>query len=440
MRDNDPVQGFGLTCPSGSTFYVCKNDPNRFIGCCDINPCGARKGLCPDQHLHKAGFDEAYEEYIPPQACTNDNVDVAWHACSWSTSSFMGCCAVDPCSGGCPSRELRAAKLSDNAKNTQVFLGGGYEYPPEPSPTPKSSMDPVTSTSISSTTSITTATISSFITSYTLDTTSEADTSTAEPAAPSIESPGHSKNHRCLSDGGIAGIVIAIIILIVSALCWYWNRRSHKNREKGDLHPTKFRESTPSLDGEKSSTFKDGGVQQKDQSKTLWTPDQTKHHQAQQMLFPNTPHLHNIDQLKSPAWTQQKPEVARQSQLLQVPAMPKPSRSPPPRRDEAVYELQQPPEFSNSNIPRKPVPGHDAEQRERTPTPVSPSSTAPPPSLGPSNIGTDTGTPHSSYSLVLGIVETTNGYASNRSSDASKIGTVPNRAVELPGSTPSLAI
>ncbi|KAM0297172.1 hypothetical protein ACHAPM_009701, partial [Fusarium culmorum] len=77
MGGNDPVQGFGLTCPSGSTFYVCKNDPNRFIGCCGVNPCGAKKGLCPDQHLHQASFDKAWEEYIPPQACINDNVDVA---------------------------------------------------------------------------------------------------------------------------------------------------------------------------------------------------------------------------------------------------------------------------------------------------------------------------------------------------------------------------
>ncbi|CAG7562746.1 unnamed protein product [Fusarium equiseti] len=165
MHDHDPTEDLGLACPSGTNFYVCKNDPERFIGCCAINPCGVRKGLCPDQHLKPATFDKAYEEYISPQACINDNVDVAWHACSWSTSSFMGCCAVDPCNGGCPARQLRAAKLSDNTKNAECFLGEDYEYERKPSYTSSSSLDPTTSTSVSSTTILST-TASSFTTSF----------------------------------------------------------------------------------------------------------------------------------------------------------------------------------------------------------------------------------------------------------------------------------
>nr|CEG04873.1 unnamed protein product [Fusarium clavum] len=171
MHDNDPTEDLGLTCPSGTDFYVCKNDPERFIGCCAINPCGVRKGLCPDQYLKPATFDKAYEEYISPQACINDNVDVAWHVCSWSTSSFMGCCAVDPCNGGCPARQLRAAKLSDNTKNAECFLGEDYEYEPKPSYTSSGSLDPTTSTSVSSTTAVST-TASSFTTSFLTSSTS----------------------------------------------------------------------------------------------------------------------------------------------------------------------------------------------------------------------------------------------------------------------------
>ncbi|KAJ4120128.1 hypothetical protein NW768_010412 [Fusarium equiseti] len=179
MHNHDPTEDLGLICPSGTNFYVCKDDPERFIGCCAINPCGTRKGLCPDQHLKAASFDKAYEEYISPQACINDNVDVAWHACSWSTSSFVGCCAVDPCSGGCPVKQLRAAKLSDNARDAECFLGEDYEYEPKPSYTSSSSMDSTTSTSACSTTTSSTTTSSTTTSSTTTSSTTTSSTTTS---------------------------------------------------------------------------------------------------------------------------------------------------------------------------------------------------------------------------------------------------------------------
>ncbi|KAH7263067.1 hypothetical protein BKA59DRAFT_520091 [Fusarium tricinctum] len=168
MSDYDPFKQLGLRCPYGGLFYICSTDPVRFIGCCSINPCGARKGLCPDQHLNPASFDKARGGDIPPQGCVNDNVDVAWHNCPGTEPPFLGCCAVDPCSrGSCPRKELRAAKLSDKTKNAEEFLGNGSYYTPG---LPNSGFDPVTSLNTGPTAALPTF-ITGFITSYTQQTT-----------------------------------------------------------------------------------------------------------------------------------------------------------------------------------------------------------------------------------------------------------------------------
>ncbi|CAG1967410.1 unnamed protein product [Fusarium graminearum] len=424
MGGNEPVQGFDLTCPSGSTFYVCKNDPNRFIGCCGIDPCGARKGLCPDQHLHKASFDKAWEEYIPPQACINDNVDVAWHVCSWSTSSFIGCCAVDPCSSGCPSRQLRAAKLSDNATDAQVFLGDGYEYPPEPSYAPRTSQNPIKSASASSTTASIT-TILSFSTSYTLDRASEADTSTTEPAVPS-QSSGHSTGHHCLSAGDIAGTVIGILVFFsIPALCWYWKGRSLKNRAKVNPNETKTRESTPSVDSSTLFDSRDGSspIQQPGQSNTPKAPDQNRRRQVQQRPQRDTPLHGHMNQSQAETWAQQRPQASQQSQLHQARTIPRRSCSP----STALRDLLRPPKSSNFNMARKPVPGHNFELHGSSTPDPAPMTT----SLRHSSTES-TGTPRSSYGEILGKLEVKNGNASTRSSNNPDIGTVTNETNKTP--------
>ncbi|KAM0232836.1 hypothetical protein ACHAPO_007662 [Fusarium lateritium] len=419
MRDNDPIQDLGLECPYGSTFHVCKNDPNRFIGCCGINPCGARKGLCPDQHLYAATFDKAYEEYIPSQACTNDNVDVAWHSCSWSTSSFIGCCAVDPCSGGCPGRALRAAKLSDNSKNAEVFLGYDYRYPPEISSTSSPSSDPVTSTSVSLATAITTAVVSSFLTSYTLDPISEADTSSVEPAAPSQESHDHSNNDICVSKGGLAGIVITVVFLVIAAIWKVWKHQSRKIKEKDD--------------DEKSDTSKDGGLVLVQQgqgvgSKAIQTLDQSKHCQVQK----SQPNTFRHDRSNHPfvaSWEKKKPEAVQQNGYLQPPPPAMPSRSPSPRNDDALPAFPDPSGLLGITPNRNPD-SRPSYELEGSPVPVYPVRTAPSPSAN-SNIQNDTGSPHDSLSYTIGQMRVTNGYASDRSSDTSKIGTDSSGGVRL---------
>ncbi|RBR12755.1 uncharacterized protein FIESC28_08457 [Fusarium coffeatum] len=225
MHDHDPTEDLGVTCPSGTNFYICKSDPSQFIGCCAINPCSTRKGLCPDQHLKPATFDKAYEEYILPQACINDNVDVAWHACSWSTSSFMGCCAVDPCNGGCPARQLRAAKLSDDAKNAECFLGGEYGYEPKPSYTSSSSLDPTTSTSACSTTTFSTTIVSTTASSFTTSivTTSASSTSMSSSPKPTSAPP---------KDRGGPELRYCWILLLLVLPILYCARRASIKRSK----------------------------------------------------------------------------------------------------------------------------------------------------------------------------------------------------------------
>ncbi|KAJ4011980.1 hypothetical protein NW752_004374 [Fusarium irregulare] len=233
MHDHDPTEDLGVTCPSGSNFYICRNDPNQFIGCCAINPCGTRKGLCPDQHLKAATFDKAYEEYILPQACINDNVDVAWHACSWSTSSFMGCCAVDPCNGGCPARQLRAAKLSDDSRNAECFLGGKYKYEPKPSYTSSSSQNPTTSTSACSTTTSSTTTASTTIVSTTASsfTTSIVTTSASSTTISSSSKP------TSAPPKGIGGPelkylwILFLLVLLVPAIIYVLYKKRSKRRK-----------------------------------------------------------------------------------------------------------------------------------------------------------------------------------------------------------------
>ncbi|KAJ4265068.1 hypothetical protein NW762_005312 [Fusarium torreyae] len=171
MHGHDPIEDLGLSCPYGGQFYICSNDLVRFIGCCSINPCGTRKGLCPDEHLKPASFEKEHQSEILPQACVNDNVDVSWYTCSGNTPAFLGCCAVNPCSkGGCPKRELRAAKLSDKTKNAETFLDGGPDYIPGYGPSGTGSgANPVSSLNVSSTVALSTL-ASSFLTSFTAET------------------------------------------------------------------------------------------------------------------------------------------------------------------------------------------------------------------------------------------------------------------------------
>ncbi|RSM17858.1 hypothetical protein CDV31_003284 [Fusarium ambrosium] len=210
MESPDPISDLGLDCPFNGTFYICKDSPTRFIGCCTLNPCGARKGLCPDEHLEPATYDSRYR--IPPQGCVNDNFAVSWYTCPKTSPPFLGCCAVDPCSrGGCPDRELRAAKLSDKKSDADLFVGGK-------SPGSDSKGNPSTKLSITTAT-LTASYISTKTINAGIDTTSGSESPPSHPAS----------GKKGLSRGAIAGLIVGIgtILFILGMIIayFYWRRK-----------------------------------------------------------------------------------------------------------------------------------------------------------------------------------------------------------------------
>lgn len=220
MDGSDPISDLGLGCPFNGTFYICKDSPTRFIGCCTLNPCGDRKGLCPDEHLEPATFEARYR--IPPQACINDNFAVSWYTCPDTIPPFLGCCAVDPCSRrGCPDKQLRAAKLSDQKSDAGLFTGG---IPPSSDLKDNSSAKP----------SITTAALTaSYISTKTIGAGVEA-TSTLDSASPASH-PSDGK--KALSTGALVGIIIAVVAaffvigVIIACICPCCKRRRFRTTE-----------------------------------------------------------------------------------------------------------------------------------------------------------------------------------------------------------------
>ncbi|KAF5710696.1 hypothetical protein FMUND_9383 [Fusarium mundagurra] len=244
MSDYNPVKDLGLTCPYDGIFYICADDPERFIGCCTINPCGARKGLCPDQHLRAASFNATLQHDLLPQACINDNVDVSWYTCVGEVLPFLGCCAVDPCLRGvCPQKDLRAAKLSDKAKNAHEFLDGGPEYMPRPTSSALDQGLGVSSSSLcaSSTTAMTTM-ISSFITSFAMETTIVTITSAVttmtsamiiSPPEASDAPPVGPKEHGSNRKFGWLSLLLIPIFLLLYLTYYIWECRcSPERRDK----------------------------------------------------------------------------------------------------------------------------------------------------------------------------------------------------------------
>ncbi|KAI1143942.1 hypothetical protein F5Y05DRAFT_11218 [Hypoxylon sp. FL0543] len=112
----------GLSCPVEGKFYVCDSAKIRFIGCCTVDPCADGSGLCPEKNLATASFSSDHYDSIPKQNCAPPSNDTQWFTCK-SSQPFLGCCDINPCQNdGCPTNNLLAATLSDNAQDAQVFL------------------------------------------------------------------------------------------------------------------------------------------------------------------------------------------------------------------------------------------------------------------------------------------------------------------------------
>ncbi|KAK8108499.1 hypothetical protein PG984_014300 [Apiospora sp. TS-2023a] len=200
-RDVSPITKYGFSCPSGGDFYICQDAPTQFIGCCNIDPCGDNKGICPDNSLFNSTFSKDKYNDTLPEACVSSG---AWYTCSGTTPPFMGCCLENPCQlGTCSPDKLTAAKLSSDPKNAAPFL------------TTTSSSTP-TSTGSSSTTSSTSA-------------------------APSDSSS------KSFPVGAIIGIVIGAVLAIAIIAFLIWRLRKSK---KTFYHPPPVAQVPPSPQNE----------------------------------------------------------------------------------------------------------------------------------------------------------------------------------------------
>ncbi|KAI0156714.1 hypothetical protein GGR52DRAFT_566037 [Hypoxylon sp. FL1284] len=120
--NGNPIEYFGLYCPAGGDFYICQDSRQRFIGCCDDDPCADGSGSCPPSSLHQAGFDASRYSEILSQDCEAPQNSTDWFTCV--EGPFMGCCKSNPCAGdgSCPDDDLVAARLSDDPDDARIFL------------------------------------------------------------------------------------------------------------------------------------------------------------------------------------------------------------------------------------------------------------------------------------------------------------------------------
>lgn len=192
----DPYTTFGLSCPSGGSFYICQNNSTEFIGCCTIDPCRDGSGSCPQANLRNASFSADSYDGLKPQECVEETG--LFYTCKYDKPPFLGCCVTNPCaSESCPAGDLVPAKLSSDPAKRDIFL----------------------TTAASSTRSHT-------------------PTATATPSGSSTPTPSGGDIGARLSTGTIAGISVgvAITLVLLSGGCVYgfrrgWHARKRKERD-----------------------------------------------------------------------------------------------------------------------------------------------------------------------------------------------------------------
>lgn len=123
MSEGNPIADFGLSCPYGGTFYICKEAKSKFLGCCTEDPCVDGTGYCPQSALRYSSYSQDSYRSIPPENCVAPHNESTWYTCSAAVPPFMGCCASNPCTNdGCPVEDLLAARVDDDPTNAAPFL------------------------------------------------------------------------------------------------------------------------------------------------------------------------------------------------------------------------------------------------------------------------------------------------------------------------------
>ncbi|KAI8963762.1 hypothetical protein F5Y11DRAFT_346213 [Daldinia sp. FL1419] len=117
-KSQSPQEKYGLSCPSGGSFYVCESSPDHFIGCCETDPC-SNGGQCLVGGLRPASYDNYPDDH---QSCVAPYDENEWYTCDLTTPKFMGCCLQNPCGQGCPDWALIPARLDDDEYIAASFL------------------------------------------------------------------------------------------------------------------------------------------------------------------------------------------------------------------------------------------------------------------------------------------------------------------------------
>ncbi|KAH9892408.1 hypothetical protein F4778DRAFT_320274 [Xylariomycetidae sp. FL2044] len=209
MNSNNPAVGnYGLSCPSGGSYYICEDTSTRFIGCCDEDPCtSSLDGDCPDDKLHPGSFSATSYGDIPPQDCSSSSGSSEWYTCNTTMPPFIGCCETNACqNNGCSDANLVQARLSDNETDASAFL-----QPPTSSTTSSASSGSATLTSSPTSTSSSGATSS--------------NDANARPSSSSSPSS---------STGLIVGLSMVGVVILLAVLGGYlwWKRRERKKEER----------------------------------------------------------------------------------------------------------------------------------------------------------------------------------------------------------------
>ncbi|KAI1435510.1 hypothetical protein GGR50DRAFT_314267 [Xylaria sp. CBS 124048] len=210
----DPITFLGLSCPSGGDFYICQDSDVEFLGCCDVDPCGANNGECPSSALSQAAFDPTQYAEIPGQSCVSSAKAALWYTCM-NGPTFIGCCVSNPCADGgiCPADDLVGATINEESpKDASVFL------------TTASS----TATSTSSTSSSTSTAV----------TTTDTSTTTAPMASPSLDA-SHG-THQGGSSPSIAGIIGGVLggIALLGLIAFISFRYGRRRRGRSPMAPS----------------------------------------------------------------------------------------------------------------------------------------------------------------------------------------------------------
>ncbi|KAI1140475.1 hypothetical protein F5Y05DRAFT_378588 [Hypoxylon sp. FL0543] len=247
-EDQSPDKEYGLSCPSGGSFYICTSSQVRFLGCCETDPC-SNGGECGADALRPASYVSYPGSH---QSCAAPYDEGDWYTCDFATPKFMGCCTRDPCNEGCPDENLVPARLDDDDSIAAPFL-----LPPS-----SSSESSIITTFSSSTSSSGT---SSSSTSATLQTPSGTETGVSEGPSTGETAKEPPQTPTSKPTGLIVGLTmmgIVVLLIIIGILIWWrkrgniWEfrnrirRRSGSSRNDNEDHNEKTTAESASQTGE----------------------------------------------------------------------------------------------------------------------------------------------------------------------------------------------